>query len=316
LGVRQTVSDPLTTADVTGGRDLRLALHRELIVRRPGLYSRRFLAARLGVTVRTVQGYHQPAGVKVAPMFLEQLVAWHNVDSLLQTHKGSLADGVFLRDERGKRYPALKQIAVRLLAKDHLVLLVQQTANYYYVGERPPAVSITYGIHPEQAGFDALAAEQERLRDLLRRHRRDERIAEMRGKPPPRPSLPVCGLVLQPPTCELELHLPVAVSLPGAPLKLVYAVGQKSSVPAATADYAHQLADERREALAVRLYVTVNRMTRSAEDRLSLPNARVWVESYDDKLVRHALWLLEHRANIAKPAGFVKTVLRSSASRL
>jgi hypothetical protein len=93
-------------------------------------------------------------------------------------------------------------------------------------------------------------------------------------------------------------------------------LAQKSSVPAATLDHVSQLDDQRREALAVQLYVTVNRRTKRAEDRLSLPNARLWVERYDEKLIRHALWLLEHRAHIVKPAGFVKTVLRSSASRL
>jgi hypothetical protein len=91
---------------------------------------------------------------------------------------------------------------------------------------------------------------------------------------------------------------------------------QKSPEATAVLDYTCQLEDERKEVLAVWLYVTVNRMTIKPEHRLSLPNARLWVDTYDEKIVRHALWLLKQRSSISKPAGFIKTVLRSTATVL
>jgi hypothetical protein len=75
----------------------------------------------------------------------------------------------------------------------------------------------------------------------------------------------------------------------------------------------HPLEDEQEEWMAQKIYDAVNQRTTDENERISKATARRWVDEYGERLIRMALEMLEWRHNIQKPAGFVKTVLRSTA---
>lgn len=66
--------DELDRADFESLKAYRLALHREFIYRRPGVYSRAFLAERLGVGKATTRNYDRAAGVEVNERFNERRI--------------------------------------------------------------------------------------------------------------------------------------------------------------------------------------------------------------------------------------------------
>ncbi|MBZ0297843.1 MAG: bifunctional DNA primase/polymerase, partial [Anaerolineae bacterium] len=82
LKVSASSSDALTRDDLANAKTYRMALQRQLFRRRPGQYSRRWLAKRLGITIRTCQRYDHEAGYSARPMFRETLMAWADARAL------------------------------------------------------------------------------------------------------------------------------------------------------------------------------------------------------------------------------------------
>ena len=76
-----------------------------------------------------------------------------------------------------------------------------------------------------------------------------------------------------------------------------------------------RLKDETLENLAGRIYQRVNCRSADPALHISLAVARKLVSRYNRADIEKALRLLEGRRNIAKPAGFFITVLRSEAKR-
>ena len=113
-----------------------MALHRELLKRRPGSYPRRWLAARLGVSARTLFSYNQRLDVHSRPGFLVTVINWQTIERLPLDEP---LQGAYLITLQGKKYPALRQIASHLLARGESLSLKQQTVNYYWYGEVEPA---------------------------------------------------------------------------------------------------------------------------------------------------------------------------------
>ena len=75
----------------------------------------------------------------------------------------------------------------------------------------------------------------------------------------------------------------------------------------------HPLDHPDEEQLALKIYEAVNGRTTNKNERVSKASARKWVYEYGERLVQMALKKLEARQHaIYKPAGFVKTVLRST----
>jgi len=60
LGIKKTSSDVVATTDFLSVRTYRQALHKQLLERRPGHYTRTWLGARLGVSRWTTRRYGQP----------------------------------------------------------------------------------------------------------------------------------------------------------------------------------------------------------------------------------------------------------------
>ncbi|NWF67945.1 MAG: bifunctional DNA primase/polymerase [Chloroflexi bacterium] len=141
LGVPRSQSDPLTIDDLRSAQRYRMALHRSLLERRPGEYARGWLAQRLGVSARTVQRYNRTLQVQVTPVYGYLPLTWANVETLpLAQTRQRVTSGRWLQDSAGKRYPALRPLAYRLL-KSAAPLYLRRLPNHYALRlPQPPAV--------------------------------------------------------------------------------------------------------------------------------------------------------------------------------
>jgi|GEM_PF-2236649 len=132
LGVSYTPSDPMRAEDLKSTRRTRQAIHRELLRRRPGLYSRALLARRLGVSVRSVQRYHRSAGVRVRAAYRQREIFWETLNCIPEKDDQP-AHSAFLQDDIGKRYPLDMSLAKWLLTRNKRVFLMYQLPNHYSV---------------------------------------------------------------------------------------------------------------------------------------------------------------------------------------
>ncbi len=139
LDVKTSSSDPLTPEDLTSARQTRMALHRELIKRRPAEYSRRWLANRLGVSRRTINTYNTLIPIHTQPTYHDTPLSWSNIDNLLTDE---ILAGAHIETLVGKKYPALLSIAKHLLAKGTYCRLKQRKANLYWYGSDNPPPNI------------------------------------------------------------------------------------------------------------------------------------------------------------------------------
>ena len=142
LKLKDGGSDPLLACDLRSPRAYRCALHRALIERRPGRYSRRWLGARLGVSIWTSRRYDRRAGLSVQARYQTQLLDEQTLAQLPEWR--AAADGRFLVSEDGRRWPALQGLARRLLRRCRRLWYLCQGWNHYEVAAgtaltpRPP----------------------------------------------------------------------------------------------------------------------------------------------------------------------------------
>jgi len=147
LGVRPSNSDPLEQSDLRTAHQTRMTLHRELIKRRPGKYSRRWLAKRLGVTITTIDNYNHRIPIHSRSTYMETTIRWNTIERLPLDEP---LKGAFLVTITGKKYPALRTIASRLLAKGEGVCLKEQGGNIYWYGNTEPDVNLVADIQANQ----------------------------------------------------------------------------------------------------------------------------------------------------------------------
>lgn len=133
LAARPSGADALPAACLASPRLYREALHRALIARRPGRYSRRWLSQRLGVSVWTSRRYDRAAGLAAVPSYQEQPLHWGNLGLVAPEADPGGPDGTFLLAADGRRYPPLRSIALRLLGRGQRVSLLRQGWNAYYL---------------------------------------------------------------------------------------------------------------------------------------------------------------------------------------
>ena len=128
------VSDELNHADMCSLRLFRQALHREMIRRAPGIYSRRFLAGRLGIGKRTTRNYDLRIGIRAIRRLSKQNLR-HNADwrKLLQQGKRGL-NWLLIEFEDGRTFesPLIAGIADHFMWKEGVnVYFVTQLCNRY-----------------------------------------------------------------------------------------------------------------------------------------------------------------------------------------
>jgi hypothetical protein len=131
LAVRPSNSDPLEPWALASPKDYRQALQQELLQRRPGHYSRRWLAARLGISIWTCRRYDHDLGLRVRATYYDQPLGWSDAEQLPQhVHR---PNGTFLETADGRRYPPLRALALRLLRRGLHVTFKRQYWNYYEI---------------------------------------------------------------------------------------------------------------------------------------------------------------------------------------
>jgi hypothetical protein len=284
LGVSLSrISDPITKNDLLSAKKTRQAVHRELIKRRPGQYSSAWLAARLGVSVSTEQRYNQEIPITVMPMYTETpLLGWN----LARVPDDVDVPGLFLQDERGKRYPARRLIACKLMGKSQRVSLMRRVCNYYCYGE--------YSLAPG---------------NTVRHH--EQRLWTLKPGGGYRKPYLTCFVVQRAgllPTKSVQ-HEQASTSESDKDAYHPPLINKKPRL--SQRKYRKPLADFGREALAQRLYALVGSL--NPDNHISEINARKLVDQYDARLVERALKRVGRDQRIYNPAGFIVTYLRSEA---
>jgi len=283
LGVPFTRSDPLTLDDIQQAKTYRQAVHRELIKRRPGMYHRYWLARRVGVSKRTSQRYDNDIGIQRKAMFIREYITWKTLGKIPAEDP---IQGMFLEDGDGKRYPGLRQIAARLLARKQTVKYCYQDMNYYWYGDRPPLVKVSWGINPRQEVVDAGRKQTE---EYLKQYWKD---------------------------FHAKTHVKSASSPPTVQATIQQTASSTTDVIHHSnfyAGYKEILSESKATYLAKRLYQAVWDRAVNEKSRLSEVNARRLVDEYGEQLVKRVLGILTYRQNIHNPAGFVTVWLRSTA---
>ena len=131
FGVDDRRSDPLAADDLKTAAAYRKAVNRALIRRRPGQYSKGWLADRVGVSRSTLHRYvKQDAHIVVSKQVSRQPVTRATLALVPEElEKGDW--GRWLEDSDCKRYPARRVIAARLLDMGRAVVLCTQECNRY-----------------------------------------------------------------------------------------------------------------------------------------------------------------------------------------
>jgi hypothetical protein len=286
-------------------KNYRQALHREFVKRRPGLYPRKWLAKRLGITKRTSQRYQHEDIIKRKAMYYRQTISWDNL-----AHISDMPElmGQFLQDETGKRYPPKRELAKKLLSEGHHLSYMRQDVNYYWHSDTPASPLIAMGLHPkspEIAQKPRFATPVESWDSSIRKtpeiaQNRDDRQAP-----------------------ELIIEKSLSNECRGASrcapdeVKLKDALANQKTK---TKRYYRQvLPDELQENTAQRLYKKIRSRCeeKSAEKAayISMAYARKLTEQYGMAQIRRLIQVLSWRDGIENPAGFAVVWLRSEAKR-
>ena len=137
LQVEMSHTDKLEEADLCSASAYRLAMHRELLRRLSAVAPVKWLAQRLGVHRRTIFRYNQRLGVEIKPTIQRNPLNLAALAALPAPESGGFTPGLWLETATGKRFPALKTIATRLLALGGTGLtLCRQLPSRYIL---PPA---------------------------------------------------------------------------------------------------------------------------------------------------------------------------------
>lgn len=128
FGVTAASGDRLGPGDVVSPAAYRAALHAALIHRAPGQYSRAWLSRRLGISTQTCRRYERRAAIAAHPVYRTWPLSWHTLDTAIPDE---VQPGQFVEDETGRRYPPLRELARKLLARGHRLLFRVQEANHY-----------------------------------------------------------------------------------------------------------------------------------------------------------------------------------------
>lgn len=322
LSVSPTPGDALQLADLASPKAYRQALQRALINRRPALYSRGWLCTRLGISVWTCRRYDRQIGFQVRPAFFE---SWLDEKKALELPEESdEKNGVFLERSDGKRFPALRGIALDLIRRRWGVRLKRQHWNYYRYGpgrpilapahERPqPKIMVEPPVTPhppaekEQVFHPAdespAPAEQSRGHIWVCQECLKIRMTDTPAPPEPCPVCKQARWDSVPHSIWFDQQAVMAWWQ-----ALCRARNERMKPQPAPAAPPPSLTP-RQAALAERLYSTIYDL--KPERALARGMCYDLVIQYDEKLVTWILGELKERRNIYNPAGFVITVLRS-----
>jgi hypothetical protein len=297
LGVRWSGSDTLAQDDLSSAKGYRQALHREFIQRRPGVYARSWLAARLGVAVRTEQRYNRAIPINVRPIYQDTPISWRTLNLI---PAGLEMRGTFLEDEQGKRYPPRREIAVKLLSQRRQVTFKRRDLNYYWYGDTPPPMPVVLAQRPDWEQVEA------RLWDV-------KRYVAQHPDLPPEHNHEHSAKPMADASRDIPAQLPLENGFPQQPGSFTAAPANPASRARRRSPrrYRKPLSDPRLESLAGQVVEQVNQRAATPPQRISRASARRLVDEYGPARVERALKVMGRRRNVTHPAGWITVFLRS-----
>lgn len=142
LGVSNTLSDPLPVKALRSAQAYRSALHGALLLRAPGEYTRGLLAARLGVSRRTLYSYDVMQGVVAEERFTDIEITRANLAQELpekDRHKRPENRFIFVGNDKRRYFPTQEEARRLLDGGAGRLMLRRQTGNYYETARRSGA---------------------------------------------------------------------------------------------------------------------------------------------------------------------------------
>lgn len=125
------IADEIPLEALSSAKTTRQAYHRAFIARKPGKYRSGFLAWRVGVSIITKNRYDKEIpDLYKRPTYTEIRLFWDNLKEIPDED----VPGIFLQDNSGKKYPARRDIACRLIGQGRAISLMKQGVNYYWIG--------------------------------------------------------------------------------------------------------------------------------------------------------------------------------------
>ncbi|MEL6524075.1 MAG: bifunctional DNA primase/polymerase [Chloroflexota bacterium] len=274
---RSRISESLTLDDLKSAKRTRQAAYRAYIARKPAVYANTWLCKRHGISLTTKTRYDReiPDLHKVPTYDVQRLT----LDTLAHVPHEQ-PPGFTLHDVYGTRFPADNALATRLLPKRAL-WLCRQRPNYYWVGERDE--------------IDAPHLINVRKPDDYRRLH-----------------LPAGAIIY---THKGLMALKRVQDVQETPKGRAEGVEQSRnrSCSARTSDNAPiTFADPFDAWFARHLKQTLDALSHSSQQGLSLTNAQRWVQQYGVHVYRQALKIIQQRAaTIRNPVGYYRTLLTS-----
>ena len=300
LRVSPTWSDPIEAADLYSPKTYRQALQRSLMQRRPALYSRAWLAERLGISRRTCRRYDRQIGLRVRPTYREKCITWGNLQVLPLSKDDFEPEGVFIEAPDGTRYPPFRPIAARLLRQYSWLLLKYQDWNFYAYGH----LQADWRLLRREIRQTPLPVEQgwrEGDREIMRNSTLTAvAVTGVSGES-------AGGAV----SVGAKHRFPQSESSAASQTSQSASENNYNLLQELPALPAQPVMTPRLQALVEQLYQKV--AEQNADRALTRAKAYALVEQYGEKLVKQALSVLEKRKNINNPAGFVIVYLRSEA---
>lgn|GEM_PF-6204429 len=291
LGVPlSSITDVLSLEDLKSAKSTRQALHYGYIQRRPGKYATKWLAKRLSVSKVTKNRYDKALkDLHKLATYSQKTIYWNNLNDISDKYD---VLGQFLEDDTGKRYPAKRVIAVKLLKQKRKIKLLTRGFNYYWVGHKfdvDPQALLTVSQNkklpePDFTGYW--------------RGSQNQPAAQVSGKPIEYINAATPGIMSPQSGKAGNEILRSDKSSPGSS----GAGEQKPVVDEATLEI---------EASVVQAFI--NRMITVPEYRLSLQNARQLLRDYGLATVKQAMNRVSERQHVRNPAGLLITILRGEA---
>lgn len=150
LGVSAQTADEIQEEALQSAKAYRMALHQALIRRAQPECSAAWHGRRLGVCRRTIQRYNKELKIVRVPVIEYRMLDWGNVNE--ESHFGKpnpqfITPGQWLEVE-GKRYPAKKGIALRLLKQGRAgeIFSCSQKPSRYYSPDDAPAIDVLWRL--------------------------------------------------------------------------------------------------------------------------------------------------------------------------
>jgi hypothetical protein len=128
---------PLDTDALSSTKNTRTRLLESFIERKPGNWSNKFHQQRLKISHRTLKRYKNSIDqFHESPAYQETPVFWSNVNKI--EFCDQMEYGIFLQDQYGNKFPALKVIAIGLLRDKIRFSLFRQLPNHQQIGRPVP----------------------------------------------------------------------------------------------------------------------------------------------------------------------------------